>query len=156
MIYYTYVNPATMDLGEAIWRIAVCRFSVPVVALFLTCSGDHTFFRWTTKGKNRSRDGYRVLFLLPSSLLRLVDKRAFTKLSDDLSFDLTHALLPFRALYTVALLEASCVGYHPCSVAQATVELVQECTVQSRARATNGNFLPSETGAEGVAFLLSE
>lgn len=129
---FSHLIVAKTDPPVATWRIAVCKFSVFVLATFMACARDGFCSRWAMDTRIRSRSASGVLFPLPNRVVRLVDDKDFMKLLEDLSLNLTHAFLPFRPSKEVDWFKSSYVGWFPYSFTKTTVERVEEFAVLCR------------------------
>lgn len=137
LTYVSYQIVSEPDLREAIYRIAVCELTVLVLAFFLACARNDPCSRWFIDERTRGGRACGVIFPLPSSVGRLVDEEAFMKVFDDSSFDLTHALLPFRRTQETNLCASSRVEWFSSSIAEAAVERVEVVTVLGRKGGTH-------------------
>lgn len=77
-------------------------------------------------------------------------------LFDDLSFDLTQAIIAFRRTQKFDWSELSRVGWFSYSFTKGAVERAESFTILDRKRGADGELLPSETLQEGIVTWLCE
>lgn len=130
------------DLGKAISRIAVCEFSVVLVASFVKCARDGPSSFWASNARSCSWGARGVLFLLLRPALCLVDNDTFMKLFKNPSFDLEHAPLVFSRSQEATRSESFCLGWLPYASVEGAEEQYESFEVLSRKRGTDGDFIP--------------
>lgn len=125
------------DLREVIWQIAVCKFSCVLLSSFMACALDKFCIR-SILGSNIRRRGSRgMLISFPSRLLRPAHKNLFTKLSENSSIYLEHALPAFTSLQKAHWPESSGIGWLPYSLCEGAVKHIEAFTMLGRRRGTD-------------------
>lgn len=130
------------DLREAIWRIAVSKFSVLVLTSFLACAPDGSGSSWCIDARIRSRGARGILLSFPSRIIDFVENEAFMRLFEISSFDFTRAFFAFGRTQEVVWSESSRVEWFPYSFAEGAVDRVEAFTVLGGKRGIEGELLP--------------
>lgn len=96
LAYFSSHIVTETKICEATGRITVFESTLFVLASYMACACGGFYSRWATDARIRSQGARGVFFSMTRRVLRLVDDKDFILLFDDLSFDLTHAVLTLR------------------------------------------------------------
>lgn len=102
-------------------QIAVDKFSIILLASFLTCARDASSFQRRDDAGLPIRGG-RVVLLFSNFLVRLFNDEPFLKLFEVASFELTHTILAFWRTQEISSSELACVRLFPYLVAESAVQ----------------------------------